>query len=69
LPNFSQTTANKSTQHDTDEIQIGISSIKKCLLGPRRIRNEMVEGKWLGVSENDSDGIQMDSISPIKHSV
>jgi hypothetical protein len=59
LANFSQTTTNKSTQNGTDEIQMGISSIKKCLLGPKRIRNEMMEGKWLGVSEGLPSGLQL----------
>jgi hypothetical protein len=47
LPKFSQTTSQISTPNDSDGIQMGISSIKQCLLGPR-MKNEVMQGQWFG---------------------
>jgi hypothetical protein len=47
LSNFSQTTTKKSTPTDPICHQIGISSIKHCVLGPW-MENAFMEGQWLG---------------------
>jgi hypothetical protein len=47
LPNFSQTTSQISTPNDSDGIQMGISSTKQCLFGPR-MKNEVMQGQWFG---------------------
>jgi hypothetical protein len=54
---FTNYQSNINSKCYSDGIQMGISSIKQCLLGPR-MKNEVIQGQWF-----DSDGIQM-SIYP-----
>jgi hypothetical protein len=44
---FTNYQSNIKSINDSDGIQMGISSIKKCLLGPR-MKNEVMWGQWFG---------------------
>jgi hypothetical protein len=44
---FTNYQSNINSINDSDEIQMGISSIKQCVLGPT-IKNEVMHGQWFG---------------------
>jgi hypothetical protein len=44
---FTNYQSNINSKCNSDGIQMGISSIKQCLLGPR-MKNEVMQGQWFG---------------------